>query len=79
MPSLVAPGAEGGHEGTVPAAQHEHVGVRLVQAVGELGQEKGCSFAHRVPLPISSGSWCQKTRGQPPFSATSSARYSGSP
>ena len=27
------PGAESGHEGTVIPAQHDHVGVRLVQAV----------------------------------------------
>jgi hypothetical protein len=41
-------GAEGRHEGAVLAAQHEQVGVGLVEAVAELGQQ-GDPFAHRRP------------------------------
>ena len=39
-------GAEGGHESAGLAAQHEHVGVRLVEVVVELGQQEGGFFAH---------------------------------
>src|SRR5918998_2393709 len=49
------PGAEGRHECAVLAAHHEHLGVRLVEMVVELGQQ-GAFFAQRVPPPTGSPS-----------------------
>ena len=69
--SVGSHGAEGCHEGAVVAAQDEHVGVRLVQVVVELGQEHVSFSAHRGWTSSSSTSWCQKTREWSHLSTTS--------
>jgi hypothetical protein len=56
------------------AAQDEHVGVRLVQMVVELGQEHVSFSANRGWSSSSSTSWCQKTREGSHLSTTSRAK-----